>query len=168
MVKSLLVSMVLMFGAATASAQSYGSSQHAIHGGFGFMNGGFALGVDYEYMGMSDFGLGGFVRIYEKDDEAPFSYPGLTTFGAFIRPHFSKKAWDFYVSPGLAIISIDSYTATVDDVTTLGPVMAIGLMYELNGSVALGVESMSTWVWFDEDWRGQVMEDMMLRFRVSF
>jgi hypothetical protein len=168
MVKSLLVSVLLMFGAATASAQSYGSSQHAIYGGFGFTEGGFGLGVDYEYLGLSDFAIGGFVRIYEKDDEAPGTSPGLTTFGAFIRPHFSKKAWDFYVSPGLAIISIDSYSNAVDDATTLGPVLAIGLMYELNASVALGVESMSTWVWLEEDWRGQIMEDMMLRFRVSF
>ena len=163
-----LLSLLLILGASSASAQSYGSANSAIYGGFGFSEGGFALGADYEYMGFTDFGIGGFVRMYEKDDEDPFSHEGLTTFGAFIRPHFSKKSWDLYVSPGIAIINIDSYSNDIDDATTLGPVLAIGLMYEMSGAVALGVESMSTWVWFEEDWRGQREEDFMLRFRVSF
>jgi hypothetical protein len=165
MIKSLMVALVMMVGASTASAQ-YGVSQHAIYGGLGFMAGGLALGVDYENLSSGEFGIGGYARIYQKDEDN--GAPGITALGGFIRPHFSKKAWDFYVSPGFAIISIDSDTNNRDDATTLGPSMAIGLMYEMSGAVALGVENMSHWVWFEEDWRGMLIDDFMLRFRMSF
>ncbi|MGE0762032.1 MAG: hypothetical protein AB7N80_02015 [Bdellovibrionales bacterium] len=162
-------SLRLMMILALSSMAAPAFANSSIYGAFGFTEGGFALGVDYEYTGMGDYGVGGYVRIYQKDDDTSGgTSAGLTTVGAFIRPHFNKKKWDMYVSPGLAIIQIDGVSNPPGDSTTLGPSMALGLLYEMTGSVALGVESMSTWVWFDEDYRGQVMEDLMLRFRMSF
>ena len=161
-----LLSMVLVLGASTATAQGYGSPLHAIYGGLGFWNGGMVLGADYEYLGKSEFGVGGYLRMYEKDEDN--GVPGITSIGAFIRPHFNKKSWDFYVSPGFAIIKIDSDSANRDDATTLGPSLALGLMYEMSNSVSMGMESMSHWVWFDDDWRSQIVEDFTLRLRVNF
>jgi hypothetical protein len=176
MFRLLLVTMLAALGAHTASAQSYGTANHAIYGGFGFTAGGFSLGIDYENMSKVDYGLGGYLRMYQKEDDSNVGQnsPGVTAVGAFIRPHFSKKAWDFYVSPGVAILSIDSNEPKAannrDDATTLGPSLGIGLLYEMSSSVALGVENMKHWVWFEEDWRGIVgyIDDFQLRFRMSF
>ena len=154
-----------------ASAQDYSPSKNSIYGGLGFTEGGLGIGVDYEYNGLRDFGVGGYVRIYQKDDKGTNQKEGITTLGGFIRPHFTKKSWDLYVSPGFGLIMIDSqYTGTNQpgDTTGLGTSLAIGLMYEISNSVALGVENMRTWMWFSEDWRGLRVDDMMLRFRMSF
>lgn len=155
--------------ATSTFAQDFGYTKNALYGGFGFTEGGFSLGVDYEYTGHRDFGFGGYARIYPKDDSGTLRKEGVTTFGAFVRPHFNKKAWDFYVSPGLAIISISSiYSSNPGDATTLGPSLALGLLYEINSNVALGIENMRTWVWFDNDWRGLRIDDLMFKFRVAF
>ncbi len=164
-----LISLLMVFGAFTASAQGYGSPMHAIYGGLGFWTGGMVLGVDYEYLGKQDFGLGGYLRMYEQDEDR--QSPGVTTIGFFIRPHFNKKSWDFYVSPGFGIIKIDDYDSNRnngDDATTLGPSMALGLMYDLGGAISIGVESMSYWVWFEDDYRGQILEDFAMKLRVNF
>jgi len=149
-------------------AQSdFGFSRHSVYGAVGFTAGGVALGADYEYNSSRSFGIGGYVRMYQKDDENPGQSSGLTTFGGFIRPHFTKKDWDLYVSPGLGIMSIDA-VGTGDDSTTLGASLAIGLLYDINGKASIGAESMSHHVWFEEDYRGQILEDLMVKFRMAF
>lgn len=166
--RKLVLSFVFVLGLPAFAQSDFGLAKHSIYGAFGFTPGGMALGADYEYLGLRDFGIGGYVRIYQKDDETPNTDHGYTTFGAFIRPHFTKKSWDFYVSPGIAIVNIDALNDPPGDTTSLGASFALGLMYEITNSAALGVENMGTWVWFDEDWRGQRIDDLMLRFRLSF
>lgn len=152
-----------------AFAQDYGLSKHAVYGAFGFGPGGFALGADYEYLGKKDYGIGGYVRMYQKDDD--HGVPGVTTFGGFIRPHFNKKAWDFYVSPGFGIISIDSTSNNPGDSTTLAASLGLGLLYDLTGTAAIGVENMRHFVWFDKDWRALATlrsDTLLIKFRVLF
>ncbi len=152
-----------------AFAQDYGLSKHAVYGAFGFGPGGFALGADYEYLGKKDYGIGGYVRMYQKDDDR--GVPGVTAFGGFIRPHFNKKAWDFYVSPGFGIINIDDNNASPGDATTFAASLAFGLLYDLTGTAAIGVENMRHFIWFDKDWRvlGPLVADtLLIKFRVLF
>jgi hypothetical protein len=167
---ALMVPSLMLFGfSLAAGAAEFGVSQNAVYGGIGVADGGIALGADYENLGFRDYGIGGYVRMYGKDDSR--NEPGVVAFGAFVRPHFSKKSWDFYVSPGLGIIMVDSpYTAAgaAEDTTTLGPSLAVGLMYELTNSISVGVENMKSWVWFETDWRGLVVDDFMLRFKFAF
>lgn len=166
MKKSILAVFALFTFLTTHEAKAY---DHAIYGAFGINEGGFALGVDYEHLGLGDFGVGGLVRLYQKDDDNTdgLTSNGYTVIGGFIRPHFSKKNWDLYFSPGLAIIQVDSASSRSDK-TTLGGIFGVGLMYELSGNIALGVENMGTWVWFAESFRGKAMDDLMFKFRLAF
>lgn len=138
-------------------------SKHAAYAATGFSEGGFSIGLDYEYSMRPTYGVGGYTRFYGKDDARPAN--GLFTAGAFIRPHFKRQAWNFYVSPGFGIVSIQ---ARGDSTTSLGPSIAFGLLYQVQRQIAIGVENMKTHVWFSQRYRGQVMDDLMLKARVSF
>jgi hypothetical protein len=154
----------LILLAPSAQAQEEYSSRglHSVYGNVGFTEGGFGLGADYEYAAASTFGIGGYTRFYKKDEKRA---PGYFMFGAFIRPHFHRKQWDFYISPGVGVMSID---ANNDDETTLGPSLALGLLYEVNSQIAVGIENMKHYVWFSDDYRGLNVDDFMIKGRVSF
>ncbi len=163
--------MILLFlSASGASAQVYSESvnsrnPHSILGNITFAQGGLGLGADYEYAYSRTHGIGGYARMYQKDDDRGAN--GIVAIGGFIRPHFNKKSWDLYLSPGLAIISVDG-TGTRKDVTTLGASLALGLLYQVSPTIAFGIENMKHYVWFDADYRGLVMDELSLKLRVSF
>lgn len=138
---------------------------HAVWGAIGFTDGGLSLGADYEFAADRTFGVGGLARFYKKDEDA--SANGVVVTGAFIRPHFHRQAWDLHVTVGAAIVNVDN-ASNGDDVTSLGPVWGLGLLYQLTETMAVGAENLSTAVWFDDDARGTVMEDIMFRMRFSF
>ena len=148
------------------SESTFSKYEHAAWLALGFTQGGLSLGADYEYAADRTYGVGGLIRMYNKDSDAPGTADGVMVIGAFIRPHFHRRAWDLYVTPGFGIINIDSVNG--DDTTTLGPFMSYGVLYQMTPSVAVGMENMLTYVWFDEDTRGPVMEDIMMRARFSF
>ncbi len=139
---------------------------HNVLMAIGVNTGGFSLGADYEYQGSNSFGLGGYTRFYQKDSTAPGTSAGYFTFGAFIRPHFYKKGWDLYVSPGFGVVNIDATSGKSE--TSMGPSLALGLMYQLQNQIAFGVENMKTYSWFNEDYRGLLINDFMIRARMSF
>ena len=144
---------------------SLGLDRHAAYAAVGFTEGGFSIGLDYEYALAPTHGVGGYTRFYKKDDGR--GEPGIFTAGAFIRPHFKRQAWNFYVSPGFGVVSIDS-SARGGSATSFGPSLAFGLLYQIQSQIAIGVENMKTHIWFSDRYRGQVMDDLMLRARVSF
>ena len=118
----------------------------------GFSDGGIALGAEYEYGISRTHGVGGYVRIF-PDDEDEFGQdnvaPGVTAIGAFIRPHFNRQNWDFYVSPGFGLFMYE--LGDVDE-TILGPSLTIGLLYELSAKFSFGFENMRLYRWIgDED-----------------
>jgi len=151
--------------AAEYSESTFSKYEHAAWVSLGFTNGGLSLGADYEYAADRTYGVGGLLRFYNKDDDR--TADGIMVIGGFIRPHFHRRAWDLYVTPGFGIINIDG-ARNRDDATTLGPFMSYGVLYQVAESMAVGVESMTTSVWFDEDYRGIVMTDVMFRGRFSF
>lgn len=150
---------------ASAAYAEFTEGNSALLVNFGFTRGGMALGLDYEYGYHRTYGIGGYFRMYPDDDD-PAS-DGLTTFGAFIRPHFNRQAWNFYVSPGFGFISYEPRNES--DETLLGPSLAIGLLYEFNSKVSFGIEQMMLASWFGEDrYRGVVSEELLAKFRFIF
>jgi hypothetical protein len=146
------------------------TSKHALLVSGGYTSGGFALGVDYENNFHRTYGIGGFLRMYGDNDDN--GQGEITAFGAFIRPHFTRQAWDFFISPGVAFFQ-EEYNppgpATQDDESMIGPVLMIGLLYQLNYDVAVGVEHMSIYGWFGEDaLLGIRSDELLAKFRYSF
>ncbi len=132
---------------------------------FGVAKGGPALGLDFEHGYDHTYGIGGYFRINpdDKDNNAN----GLTAVGAFVRPHFSRQAWDLYVSPGFGLIF---YKPVNDSSQTLmGPSLAIGLLYEFSPAVSFGAETMTFASWIGKNaYRGHLEDDLMAKFRFIF
>jgi hypothetical protein len=141
------------------------SSEHAFLVNLGFTRGGMGLGVDYENGSNRAFGWGGYLRMYPDSDTPGNGAAEITAMGAFIRPHFTKQAWDLYVSPGFGIVQTE---ANGDDESGLGPALMLGLLYQMSGNMAFGVEQMSIYAWTNEDIRGGITEDLLAKFRFSF
>jgi len=160
--KSLLLAAIVLLGSIYAHAD-FDVGKKAFLVNLGFTRGGMALGADYEYGADRSFGLGGYFRTYPKDKL--LNGNGLTAVGAFIRPHFNRQSWDFYVSPGFGIISYQP--AREASASLFGPSMAIGLLYELKPNMSLGIENMFLASWFGENaHRGALSEEILLKFRL--
>lgn len=144
------------------------TSKHAFLVAGGFTRGGFALGLDYENNFHRTYGIGGYLRMYGDNDDN--NQGEITAFGVFIRPHFTRQAWDFYVSPGFGFFQEEiPSNGTTDDESLIGPTLAIGLMYQLNYDVAIGVENFQIYGWFGDDLGlGQRSDEVLARFRYSF
>jgi hypothetical protein len=160
--------LVLAFGfIPSRSHAEFGVGQNAIQVNIGFTRGGMGLGLDYEYGKTRTFGIGGYLRIY-PDDTNPHA-DGITTIGAFIRPHFNRQNWDFYLSPGFGLISYKPVTPGLSDETLLGPSLGLGLLYEFTPQVAFGIEQMTLSSWLGKDlYRGQISQEIMVKFRFIF
>lgn len=166
---SLIVLFVAPFGFAEENVANT-TSKHAFMAAGGFTRGGFAMGMDYENNFHRTYGIGGYIRMYGDNDDA--SQGEITAFGVFIRPHFTRQAWDFYISPGFGFFQ-EEYdppgAAGPDDESMIGPVLMLGLMYQINYDVAIGAEQTSIYGWFGEDaLLGQRASDVLAKFRYSF
>ncbi|MCB0351014.1 MAG: hypothetical protein KDD38_07510 [Bdellovibrionales bacterium] len=151
---------------ASQSFAEFREGQNAILVNFGFTRGGMALGLDYEHAYERTYSLGGYFRMY-PDSTSPAA-AGVTTAGAFIRPHFNRQSWDFYLSPGFGFISYDPGGAASSE-TLIGPSFATGLLYEIKPTISFGCELMGLYSWFgEEDYRGFVSEEFMAKFRFIF
>lgn len=150
------------------SESAFAKYDYSAWAAIGFTQGGLSLGGDFEYAADRTYGIGGLTRFYQQDDEHPTqSAPGIFMFGGYVRPHFHRRAWDLFVTLGAAIVSIED-DRNNQDATSLGPVWGVGVLYQVTETVAVGMESLSTYIWFDDDFRGQVMQDALFRARFSF
>jgi hypothetical protein len=157
---------VLAFLASSLSYANFDEGKSALLVNFGFTQGGMALGLDYEYGADSTYGLGAYFRMYPQDDNVA---TGVTALGAFIRPHFNRQAWDFYLSPGFGFFEVEPATPNGESESMIGPSLALGLLYELNSQISVGIEQMSFTGWFGEDqYRGQRYEETLAKFRFIF
>lgn len=167
--RRLLAALIFLAGiGANAQETANPNSQHALLVNFGFSAGGMALGVDYENGYHRTFGLGGYLRMYpdaDGNDRKLGAAPQVNAYGAFIRPHFTRQAWDFYISPGFGIVQ---YELGQVDETSLGPVLMIGLLWQASGTMAFGMEQTSIYAWMNEDIRGHLSDELLAKFRFSF
>ncbi len=128
--------------------------------------GGFALGAAYEHLFENSTGLVGHFRMFQKDDDKGAN--GYMIFGGGLSHHFYKKKWDLAFTPSFNVISIDSVTTTPGDSTTMGPGLSIALLWTLTPKFSLGFDYNTYWVWFDEDYVGNVINDFAIKFKVAF
>lgn len=158
---------ILLLCALSFSAPAFGLSANALLVNFTMAAGGFGIGGDFEHS-KDDYGLGAYFRYYQKDDDPTHPADGYMTIGAFMRPHFYKKNWDLFVTPGFGFITIQRARAGQDDVTTLGPMFTVGVLYQMSDSMAIGAENESFYGWFDEDARGYLLNETSAKLRLNF
>ena len=91
-----LIIPVISFASVNESTLDLNS--YSAYGNFGFWEGGVAIGGDIEYGFDRTYGLGGSFRYYTKDSDKGARGGGSSflILGGFVRPHFNRKAWDFY------------------------------------------------------------------------
>ncbi|MCB0367401.1 MAG: outer membrane beta-barrel protein [Bdellovibrionaceae bacterium] len=148
---------------AASSETTYDIYNHAVYGTIGFARGGLVIGGEYEYPYDRTFGLGGLARYYSKDKDK--GEPSVFVIGGFVRPHFNRREWDLYVSPGFNLMMIDGNN---NDETVLGPSLSFGLLYQMKRTMAMGVDH-TVWAgWFNDDFRGVILTDLMFKMRFSF
>lgn len=154
---------LIVAGLMGSSAFAIGRNQVGVNAGFN--RGGFTLGGDYEYLMKRQYGFGGFARFFQKDSGQGAN--GLFIFGGNARLHQVIEEFDFSVAPGMAIVSIDP-AGNGESKVSVGPSFSLAVTYQLNDRVALGLENSRYYVWFDENYRGIVMDDTSFRFVANF
>ncbi len=160
-----LIVMIIWLPSSQAASSSITNdvSSHTVYASLGFWNGGFSFGGDYEHPSHRTFGVGGQIRYYSKDNDR--GMPSLFVVGGFVRPHFNRRQWDFYVSPGFNLMMIDGNNT---DETVLGPSLTLGLLYQIKRNMAVGMDQTNLVGWFNDDYRGQILQDLMMKLRLSF
>ena len=133
----------------------------------GFGSGGTSFGLGYEYMYDQSAGVGGHMRIYQKDDTSPGTSNGLTIAGASMSHHFYKRSWDLSLSPSFNIINIDSVRPNGSK-STMGPGLSISIMTQITDMISIGFDNSRFWVWFNDEYRGLAIDDFAFRLRASF
>lgn len=153
---------------AQTASDALAGFDHNVYASLGFSPGGVAFGLEYEYPFHRTYGIGGFLHMQQKDDDKLAQ--GVTSFGAFIRPHFVRRAWDLYLAPGFGVAMIDGFPAPLQgDETGIGPTLDLGLMYQITDNIAVGAELFQHHVWFGSDWQGYaVMSTYSAKFRFGF
>jgi hypothetical protein len=169
MKKLVLVVTVLFSALAFAATDEHSSPNgpHNVAATLGFGQGAVSISGAYEYMFDPSMGGGGYLRIFPKQTSGAMN-DGLTILGANLGFHFYKKNWDLSFAPGLAIINIDSANPKVDDVTTLGPSLSVGILYQNNNIWAVGFDNSHYYAWFNSDHRGQIADDLSVKVRATF
>lgn len=152
--------------ASVTSSSAFGSFNSHVYGSVSFTKGGFALGGDYEMGYHRTFGVGGYARIYSKDDT--LSQHGMIAAGAFVRPHFHRGSWDVHFTGAMTIQSISAAKNTFSDETAIGPAIGWGMFYHLKDELSLGLEHLSHYGWFASKFKGLTMTDLAFKMRYSF
>lgn len=151
----------------TVMAQTHTQSSNVL-GYLGMARGGVTFGAGYEYLYNGSQGLGGQIHMYQKDSGTKHNSNGYLVVGGFTGFHFFKGDWDFSLAPGVNIINIDSTSTTTKSATTLGPSLQISLTTQLNQKVAIGFDYANYYVWFGDDYRGDVLSDLNFKVKVTF
>ncbi len=152
--------------AQSARESAVSPSTHSVFGNLGLNRGGVTMGVGYEHMLDAATGIGGHLRWFAKDDGTTNPSNGLLILGGFAGHHFYKKSWDLSFGPSFNIINIESVRAGTDDETTLG--LSISLLWAVNSNVSIGFDNARYWVWFNDDYAGQIVDDLSFRVRAGF
>jgi hypothetical protein len=164
MLKKLFVTLVVIFAILPYSHAEFAEGKNAVMGNLGFTRGGMTIAGEFENGYDRTYGIGGYFRMVQDEDN-PLS-SGYTTIGAFIRPHFNRANWDFFVSPGFGLVFYEP-GGGADKETLIGPSLTLGLLYEFNTSMSFGFDVFEAYSWFgEEDYRGELTNSAMtLKFR---
>lgn len=169
--KRLLFLMILLnsqLAIAQNDDRSAKGSTHNVSAVLGYNAGGFNFGAGYEHMMDNSVGIGGHVRIFNKEDSGTNTTNGFMIIGGSMGYHFYKKNWDLSFTPSINMINIDSIVARPDDASAIGPGLSFGLVTQLTPNFALGFDNSRYWVWFDDDYAGGVIDDFAIKARMNF
>lgn len=160
---------------ASADKVATGEGTKAFGVELGLPSGGISLGADFEYMLKDSFGVGGYMHFWPKNTpDAPKqinTHNGYFTLGAQVAGHLAAGPLDLYIAPGFGIVNVTTaFSPNYSDTLTLGPRLAIGVLYPLTDKFSLGAEVVSQWIWFDSDYSniGPAVEDFGIKGRYAF
>ncbi len=163
--RKILTASILLALPFSASAEDMGTS---VSGLVGFGQGGIGLGADYEMTVEPNVGWGGMFRYYSGLNDLTNAAPKIFFFGAFVRPHWNRGNWDFYFSPGIGFSMAKLETPAISDSETLiTPILSLGTAWAFSDSMSLGVETTTIYGITDDDWRGPISVDYMVKLRVK-
>ncbi len=128
--------------------------------GLGFHTNGLGLMGEYEYVFVQDFGVGATIRMYTGDDRYD-----VMSLGAFFKAHIPFRSWELFVAPGFNFARIDPDANNVDSETVLAPSFTIGTMMAVTDTVNFGVESTNMISPLNDDFRGLIFTDIMLKLQ---
>lgn len=146
------------------SQNSFALGRSNVGVNFGLAPGGVTLGGEYEYLMKRHYGVAGYARFFQKDSKKT-NGQGIFALGGSVRLHHRVEEFDFSVAPGFGIFNVD---AANNDTTSLGPSFSMALTYKLTDSASIGLENTGYWIWLDEDFRGQIVDDTSLRMTFNF
>lgn len=151
------------------SQNSFALGRSNVGVNFGIASGGVTLGGEYEYLMKRHYGVAGYARFFQKDtgnsSRVIGNGYGIFALGASVRLHHRVEEFDFSVAPGVGLFNVD---AGNKDTTSLGPSFSMALTYKLTDSASIGLENTGYWIWLDEDFRGQIVDDTSLRMTFNF
>lgn len=179
---------------AVASSRYISSSEgrHFISGAFGFLapganrvdgtinsqpatnafslSGLFGIGADYDYMLEKNLSVGGVTRYYNVSTTINNQNYANTLFvlGPDARAYLPMDNWVPYATAGLVFmapsLTVGGQSMSVN--SALGLMLSAGLLYQLNSSVQLGIETMRL-TGMSNSINGNLIEDYMLKGRFA-
>jgi hypothetical protein len=131
----------------------------------------FGLGGDYEYMMDENFSLGGVLRYYNASSTIGTTNYQDTLFGlgADARAYLRVKEFLPYASAGLMFMApgVTAGSNNFNISSGIGMMMNVGLLYEINETVAVGLETMRL-MGLSNSINGNIIEDYMFKGRFAF
>jgi hypothetical protein len=119
--------------------------------------------VDYEHIYDEGFGVGGSLKVYNEQKlttERGWSCSG------FIRPHFSQKSWDFFITPGLGLSQYENSDDKLN-LTLIIATFGTGIMLGVNQNVTVGVETTTEYNLFSDKVGSCIRNAFMFKARFS-
>lgn len=162
MFKKFLILALLTFSTVAFAESKFRVDEGAqyIHGALGFGPGGIGAGGDYEIDLANDISWGGMLRFYPENTTAV--KPKVLHIGAFVRPHWARGSWDFYVNLGAGVTTA-SLPGKSDTMVT--PTIGIGTSLALTPTLAVSIESLTIYGITSDNFRGPFNQDYMFKMR---
>lgn len=138
---------------ATSPAVAAPAGGSEFTGTLGFNRSAVSLGAQYEKAATySDLGGYFFLQTAKEKNNTPVVNQ-VMSFGGQMKVHLPTNRVDAYLAPGLGVHMIKDIpdgTGKKDDVTAVGPIMRIGVLFPINNSMKLGIERLDIVNWFDD------------------
>ncbi len=130
----------------------------------------FALGGDYDYMLNKDFSVGGVLRYYNCSSTILNNsvQNTLFTLGPSVRAYLPSGNFLPYLGAGFMFMapSVTSGNVSYSITSGIGLMLSMGLLYNINDGVALGIETMRL-TGLSSSINGNLVEDYMLKGRFA-
>lgn len=135
-----LLRIVVSYLVALAFFSSSLSAQRlAVHGSMDA--GGPALGISYELPDTATESYGIFTSFHSKDESDKAA--GLLALGAFFKAKAQQGPYEFFFSPGFAMMHYDLF----DDALIAGPSLQVGMTASLDARLGVGVSNQKLYSW---------------------